>query len=460
MAAPGAKSVSVGRMGKAHVPGVGGKVAPTNWLAPMNPKQLRTQAVKTITATYRPDQKELNSQQARQSAIYNKQVRDNQDFEKWYQGQAAQITAQNNAANQAIMTQMGQATADANAAYAPQAADLTAGADARQGNVSNNAMAAPFGQQLTDSQNVDRGIVGSSEQAALKGLGTGTSVLAATNANNVGRVQEGQQKELATYQTQLGNIATERTKLRSTQAGDIQKEIARLQGIEVQKAQSQENVSLAAKKLGISNAQFLATLGLNNRKVDLAAKTLAEKTANDAAVNALRAKAIAAGLTEAQWRTMLGTKTYDLNVQKFGAAQATDRYLRNHNLGQYAPKTTGSTSTFGTQAEQNTIVNNIERLKGEFNFITQNMGYSPTQALGMLSRGGSYSYKDSTTGKTVTRSFTSTGKTAELQAAYDLFHGGGLTPVDIAALNKMGLQIGGRLKRAPGQVPPAGAGGY
>lgn len=433
--------------------------APTNWLAPMNPAQLRQQAVKTITSSYKPPLKELNSQQNRQSAIYNKQVRDNQAFENWYAGQAATITNANNAANQAIMNQMGQATADANAAYAPQAATLTAGADAREGNVSNNAMATPFGQQLTDSQNVDKGIVGSSEQAALQGLHTGTNVLAATNANNEGRVQEGQQKQLANYQTQLASLATERTKLRSSQAGDVQKEIARLQGVEIQKAQAQENYNAAVQKLGLTASIDSQRNAISQQNANTAATRANNEAAQYKSEDALRAAQIKAGLTEAQWRSMQANKSYKLQARKLGDQEATTRYLQTHHLGTYAPKSgssgAGGGYTFGTQSEQNSIANRIDTIRGEADRLLAS-GKTPAEVRTILQQGASFKVKNAKTG-TSTTSFSPVGNTTLLNAAMALSSTGlGLTPPQIAALNKMGLQVGSRFRRAPKPVyPPA-----
>lgn len=397
-----------------------------NYLAPQTPQQIKKTATTTIAAAYKPAKQDLNHQQKQAQAISDKRSADNKYYLAWLNTQEQALQAHADAANtQLVGMEQGFAQQQAQL-FNGQQPGLVAGADARSGNVSNNAQSTALNQTVTQNQALNAARLGSTSQSGLETISRDQDMLGAVRLNSSAAISAADQKQLSDLQTTLSNIASARTKLFSSQAADTQKEIGRLGGIEIQKAQSNRDYQAALVAAGVKTAEIkslmtarTAATALNQKKFDLA-------------------------LTKAQQAQANSDRTYQLNKGRYGLSVAKDQYEREHGLGPYRPVKGTPAHKPLTQSSQNTIYNRIDKTTGLVEQLINTYGLSPQAAYHLLQNGGYVNGPTHTTstGKTSTSPvhFNPVGDVQILNAAYNLRSGGsGLSPGDIRALKAMGL---------------------
>lgn len=418
-----------------------------NYLAPLSPGAIKKQATTTIAAAYRPASQELNQQATQAKAISDKRTADNKYYLAWLNTQEQAMQTHADAANQQLIDQENTLRTQQQGLYSTQAGSLIAAANARSGNVSNNDQSNAFNQSLTQNQITNEGLLNSSQQSSTETMAHDNDLTNAVRLNSSSFVQAGEQKQLSDLQTALTGIAQARSKLVTSEASDITKEIARLNGIEIQKAQSNRDFGVAAQKLGISQAETQSLI--DNRA---ASTKIAEINAQTR-------------LSTAQQNAMNQDRNFDLNKQKFGAAAAKDLYERNHGLGPYRPaKTTGAKPPL-TQTGQNAVYARIDKVTAQINNLITQHGYTPQQAYHAVQNGGFVGG-----GQHESQSTSSTGSSSKslsqgqvkiiqegdiqiLNAAFNLRQGGvGLSPGDVAALKAMGLAHPGNHYGTPSSI--------
>lgn len=414
----------------------------TDWLAPLTNKQVTAQAKTTINKAYNPAYTDLNSQAGRAQGISDKRTADNKYYLSWLDSKMAELQSHADAAHQQLMGLEQGLQTQQNALYGGQQQGLVDQANARAGNVSNNAQSTALGADIHQNQAANMGHLNSVSTEALQGIDTANGQLGGTRANNFNVVQSAQTKQLSDLNIVLGKIADARLKLTSQKTADLAKEIARLQGVEIQKQQSNRDYQAAATKLGI-------TLANTQSEIQTRAGQLAVSQQN-ASTNAANVK------------SQINTRdaTYKLNVAKYNTAVAKDIYQRDHGLGPYKVSRGSGSKPPLTQASQNAIYHQIGGIQGQLNDLIANYHYTPSQAWHLLHNGGYVSTPAGANGKPGTRHISAVGDDGLLNAAYNTRTGAaGLTPGDINYLKRLGLaNPGNRLTVSQNQPSNAGHG--
>lgn len=387
-------------------------------LQPLSPGQITKQATNTISKAYNPAYTSLNQQSKQAKAVSAKRTSDNKYYQTWMDSQMATLQSHADAAHQALLGLEANLGASQNALYGGQAGSLIAGANARTGNVSNDAQSNAFGSQLAQNQTSNEGLLNNSRLQSAQGIDTANQQIAGARSNNYGLISAAQTKQQTDLNTALTGIANSRTKLDQSKTGDIAKEIARLQGVEIQKAQAEQNYNLASQKLNVT-------------------------AANTQSLIATRA----GQLTVAQQNAMTKNAQFNLNVQKFNSATAKDLYQRQHGLGPYKPAAGQKGPKPLSPASQNVIYNKITGIRAHIQLLINAYHLSPVDAYHALMNGvmpQSYTYKYTQGGQTKTghggglpAGVTNVGEAGLLNAAYNTRQGGGgLSPGDIRYLEK------------------------
>lgn len=427
---------------------------PTNPLAPLTPQQIQKQAKSTVSSSYAPAYQNLNQQQTQANNIAAKRAADNHYYLAWLDTQGQALQAHADAANKTLQDLEQQLTGQQTQQYAALPGQLVQGAADRAGNVSNEANANAFGRYLSPQLQANEQSLHGSAAGALAATGNTTDMLGASRANTGAFVMAGQEKQMGDLNTVLTNIAQQRSKLQSSETGDVAKEIGRLQGVEISKAEYNQNYATAASKLGITLANTRSEINHRNN-ADAAAQAAAQRAANQANPNLVGSAA---------WSRVAGQaakdRSYQLDQAKYNSATAKDIYERQHGLGPYKPSTAGVQKPL-TLSSQNTIYSHISALQGELRQLQGTYQLSPQAAYHVLLNGSTEQLhtKDSK-GKIHyydTKRYTPPDVQL-LNAAYNVATGNGLTKGDVAALEKMGIQNpGSRLKVADPTAKTGGA---
>lgn len=335
---------------------------PYDWLAPLTPAQIAKQAKATITTAYKPDFSNIDQEQSRLTAINNKRTQDNQAYEQWLATQQNLITQQSNANDLAFANAIGQSNSMAQSALGTgQTTGLVTAANARAGNVSNNATSNAIGtgagSDVSQNEKSDIATIGGVNSQAAANVQTGGDLLRANSVNNLNTVQSNSENDTANFNTQLATLAQDRSKLRLSQSGDIAKEISRLQGVEIQKAQAQQDYAAAAQKLGVDTKEFNTDTKIKLAQLQQSAAALTEKAKefsqtqkNDVwkeKFEALTRVNIAkleskTQLTEAELRKASEDKTFLLDAKKDGWEEAATKWKEQHpNAGKSSSSSKG-----------------------------------------------------------------------------------------------------------------------
>lgn len=410
--------------------------APVDPLAALTPAQITGQATRTINTAYQPQYTALNQAGKQATGLSSKRAADLSQYQKWLSTQLDSIQTQNNAASQALQGQIKGISDQQSALYAGQAPALVNEANARAGNVSNNAQSNSLGEQLGANQAFTGGLTAAAEQGALRSMDVGATSLGASRANAGAYMGSLVSKNQSDLQTSLTNIANDRAKLKQAQTGDLAKEIARLGGVEIQKAQSNRDYQTAVEQLQLQGANIGSEITARTAAATTAARN-ATTAETRAAIDAKNADTAAWKANQSQANS---DRSYQLDVQKYGDAVAKDKYLRDHGLGTYKPSKTGAKAPLG-QASQNAIVGKIGKIQTTLRLLINQAGQSPVDAYHKIQRGGPLTIGTGTSARKIT--ITAADDPQLLNAAYNTLGipgtGTGLNAGDVNALLGLGL---------------------
>jgi hypothetical protein len=269
-------------------------------------------------------------------------------------------------------------------------------------------------------------------------------------ANQGANYQQMTNSQLGTYglqgQEALKNIA---------QSGTVKNEplVSKIAALQAQKG------ALTATDLGKLRQQEVANQ-ISRAGLGIKQQSLQATVSNNNARNALTTRAQNIALNGQQLAQMRSDRTYQLDVQKFGAGQAKDAYLRSHGLGAYRvptgaklPATTPTGQRTQTPAQQQKAFGQIDTLRQLITDAQRPLSQKDATALGMKP------------GQRLTeqqiRGLLADGRNpartrfdpALVDSAYALNGWGYLTNKQITELNKLGLIIGNRYRR--GAAPSA-----
>lgn len=437
---PGAPPPAAGARGGPHSP-----ARPTHSAAPrrpaqvqdplaiLTPQQIKAQATQTVKAAYQPVYTGLNQQSAQEQAILAKQEADNQYYMQWLNSKSTALQVQQNVVDQSTQQLETQLTGNASAALGAQPGALTAAATANAGNVSAEGSAfhagTPLGNALTANEGAQQGIENAAATRSLDQERIAEGQLGASSMNAANALQAGRTAENANFNTAMKAIANAKTTDLAKETGDIEKEIARLQGVNINVASSNRSYAAAAEKLGITLANTKSEIGAR-----AAAAQVAQQNANT------RAGQLKLNLTKAQLTQMNSDRNFKLAQQRYGLAAAKDIYEREHGLGPYRPSASGGQKPLST-ISQNTIYRRIDTITGQINQLIATYGLTPQQAYHVMQHGGYVQGAGTSTGKPTKIHIQPVRDGAQiLNAAYNLRSGGpGLDSGDMAALKAMGL---------------------
>lgn len=388
-------------------------------LVPLTPQQITQQATKTVAAAYKPVYSTLNQQGDQIQNIYNKQQQDNQYFQQWLSSKTSALQAQQSQVDQTTNALEQQIT----------------------GNMINNQATVnqPAGgalaQNLAATNSANEQIVGGAANAGLEMERTAEARLGAGAENAQNFLQAGAQKETTNMQDAMTKLQTTRSAELDKQAADTQKEIARLQGVNINLAENNRNYLTAAQKLNVDIAN------VNSEMASRAAGTrIAQQNANTAATRANnQAK-------QDSFDNWVKTQQLSLDQQKFILSQFNSQSQAALRQAQIYKDQHGGALTL---SEQNTIYGAIDKTRGEVQSLI-NQGLTPQQAYHALQNGyylGSEPFSQTTTknGKTTNTTGRKSVKitvprmdnTAYLNAAYNLATQGSLSPGDADYLQKL-----------------------
>ncbi len=429
-----------------------------NWLAPQSQQALVQQATNTIGSSYTAANMNLDQQQKQLLALNDKRMVDNQYYLNWLDSHAAGLQSQ---------------TAAANAMLGGVASTQNTGTPIAPG----STLSAP---------------TGTNGSIAATDASLGNQAMTSARANDFAYMGQIRAKQMTDLQTALTGINNSRNTLVASEHGDITKEVSRLQGVEIAKAQSTRSYDY---NKAIGDRAFNQQVLQNNRSFDAAIQKLnlvgqgQQLTAQSKAAQRALQKGIADQRTATTLRgqnitsandkaknTLALTKTqldqankdrqYNLDKAKYGSSVAKDNYQRAHGLGSYRVPSSGRGSGPKplTQTSQNSLYGHVSTTQGELRQLIDT-GMTPQQAYHALLNGRTVSVPTGRTtsgGKPIyhTQSYHAADPTL-LNAAYNIQTGNGLTPGDVKALKQLGLSNPGsryKLSAGPhlGGIPAGG----
>jgi hypothetical protein len=413
---------------------------PNNPMSPLTQNQVKRTATSTITAGYNPAFTDLNQQGTTAQNLYSKQSSDAKYFSDWLAQKGQEMTGAVGGVNQQLanlVQGINAQTAQQQAAIPNMAAQTAA--QTGQGNAPNNVYTQMIPQVLAGQGLRAQGQeAGATERAML-----GPVDVAQQAGVNQARVQALRGQQSDTLNKTMNSIANERTKLLQSRTGDIAKEIARLQGVELQKRQYLMSQSALEKQMGLKAQAQYATNLLNAGKLQVAQQT-ANTGAKNAATNAGRVAEIARHnsaveqITSAhyanaaqQGQALAAEKArHDRATEGIGAENAATRAASAGVTGGHLPK---GVKPLGT-ASANALARRVNNLMYELNSVKRKY-YSTGPNVQM---GNTNSYHDIASGRVYSSAYG--GDKALLNAAYNLWTGHGLSKGDIAALQQKGLK--------------------
>lgn len=414
-------------MAKAAAKRAGGQGQPTNWLAPLSAQQVTQQAANTVRSAYNPLYGSLDQQTKQLLAVRQKQDADNQYYQQWLDSKSAALSAAQSAVDQTTNDLETKLTGNQATVFAAEPDQLVSAANARAGNVSNNAQSNTFGSELAATQAPLRESLSGTATQSLDMEKNAEAQNVASSANADAYLQAGRQKEASSFDTAMTGLSNERANLQSKETGDLIKEVARLQGVQQNVAQSNRSYQTAAAQLGLQTANITS---------EIAARTAGTKIAQQNADTAQSKAAFS------QW---LDTQNLNLNEKKYVLSVLntnSEIASRNAKLRQ-GPL---------TQGEENTIYGGIDKIRGEISTLV-GQGLSAQQAWHAAAQGfyirNNVQYKTAA-GKTATHNVKVTVTKIEnqgvLNAAYNLATQGALSPGDAQYLQTLGLAPSQRYK--------------
>lgn len=422
------------------------KAAPANWLAPLSQQQITNRATNEVSKAYAPAFAETAAETATANGLADKRASDNQYYQTWLDTQGAALQAQATQANAALAGQEQSLTSQQASLYGGQSAGLINAANATTGNVSNEANNSAYTTDLQQNQANNEGSLINAETAANARGVNQVNQITGTALNDNAVLQAGREKQLSDLQTTLTNIATANSKTSLTEGAAIQKEIVRLQGVEISKANANRNFAATEQKIGVTaadNAANNATSQANNERTTSTSLANNENTENTSAANNERTTSTSAANNQRSTSTSAANNAAN-NAVKVAISQAT----LAAKAGQPA-----------TPAQIRTIATQVDKISGLADRLVSQNKLTPQQAYHIMQNGGYVQTPAGASGKPGKEYIAPVGNTQLLNAAYNLRSGGsGLTPGDVSALKAMGIyyptQQGWKTAPTPNLGPP------
>lgn len=434
---------------------------PTNPLASLTPNQIRQTATNTVNQAYGGALSDINSQQQQAKALYDTQQHANDAFASWLATKSEEMTSQVGQVNQKLADTLAGIRSTQASTLAGLPGQAAQAVEGQSGIVSQPGQIQQAEQNLTGpTLAVGNMAFANREQAQVnQGLTTNNAV-AAMGEINQARVGALRQSELSDLNKSLTSIAAERTKALAARTGDIGKEIARLQGVEINKAQWKVNERAALAAAGVKQDVALAD-AKSTRIRALASATNADTGALRAKENA-RHNAAMEKINSSRYATQ--AQHAAAVVQEKARHDGVMEGIAQQNANTRAAGGTGAAKgkpQFGTPTQQRSVVNYIEKVRQALITDIERFHKGDPRALQLA-------YHDLLNGNAKKQGI-AVGKppsgadpSSYLNAASNTltqYGAQGLTPGDIAFLNQEGLQVGGRYPRSTGRARNAGRGG-
>jgi len=274
----------------------------------------------------------------------------------------------------------------------------------------------------------------------------GASMLSSSAANAAAAQAASDARRQSDTQQSLNDLSNTRLRLLGSRAADIAREFDSLRSNESTKANALAQLNLASDQLGEKSYEARLDAQLRRQQMTATAK---QKAADRRTRRAIADQTASVQLSAQQIRARNDDRQYQLNVRKFGAAQARDMYLRTHGLGPYA-KRRGASGL--TQIANNRITSQIQNAHTVVNFL-RGARLTDAQIRSALGTGGRF------TGSAGRRVAWGAMPDAVIDAAFNLANPRlpALTNVTVQRLHRLGYTIGGNFD-ITGKLPRGVAG--
>ena len=272
----------------------------------MTPSQIQKQAISTVAAEYAPVYSSIQQQQQQAIGLADKRNADNEAYQSWLGAQTGALESARTSQNTALGNVLNSISQAQNNLYGGNVSQtLTDQANARMGNVSNNAASNLIGTAPTaggtsyigSMEQSARGLVDSATQlGANNGLVT-NDLLAATGANDQAVLNNNTKVNGADLQTTLNKLADTLSTDQQKETGAVATEYSNLYDKQVSLAENNRNFAMTEALDGVKiadtqnqiAARNQATADRNQTTADTNAKT--QGTLGLDAVNAQRINA-------------------------------------------------------------------------------------------------------------------------------------------------------------------------
>ncbi len=238
---------------------------PPNPLAPLKPGQIQKQAVGTINKAYGGQFASLNTQTSQAQNLYKTQQADDTAFNRWLTSNAQAMQTKTDTVNQALLGVMTHIQDTQSQALGAQPAQL-AGQIAPGAADSQQTLQSGLGALTKPSTDTANLHAAAAAEGLVRGVAQGDAVARGGGDIATARLNQAHQSEMDNLNKTLTAIAGERTKLLAARTGDIAKEIARLNGIEISKAQYNQNQRMLGQEISIK--QQTANIGAANARTN------------------------------------------------------------------------------------------------------------------------------------------------------------------------------------------------
>lgn len=400
------------------------------------------QARRTVRSAYQPVFADISTQERQARALDAKRAADNQHYRDWLNARNSALITANQAFAQGVADRQQALANSVQQSYATAAQGAAANNANRTDSVTLGNQEQAAAQSATTPQSTFAGNLMAAEQSRTLGQQRlADNMLSSTAANAMlAHAATDARRASETHRT-LEGLAGERRRFLAQRSADVQREVTRLRDQEITKANAQQQLDLAAQELGARTAISRLQASLDKAKLR---ETIRSNKANEgirADSNNIRRDALALNISIQQYREMEGNRRYQLDLRRFGAEQAKDRYLRRHRLGVYDPSGKGGKKPRLTPDQQNRITRSIDQATNVARYMRE-QGYGETQIANELKTGGRIRTDD---GRVVAWPAFDDGIAS---AGWEVSQGLGLTDQTINRLHNLGYIIGGRYRLA------------
>lgn len=395
---------------------------PANWLQPLSPQQVVSQANSLVKTAYAPAWNEFGAETKTLNGVLTKQQADNQFYQTWLDHKSNALLANQQVVDNATNALTRQLTGNQQAMLSSEDQNLTNEANARPGNVTPNNAAfnpgSPMGNFLEGGQVAANAELTGAANATLAGEQTQNNALGSAIANTGAAIAAGGARETAAYNAALQKIQAGESSLGAKESSALVSELARLQGAQITLSEANRNYGTAVQKLGISAA---------NTSSEIASRAAATK---------LGQEKFAQQVSQDKFNNWVKNQQLGQNEQKIAISLANSQSLQAYRNAEIAAKANGGYLTIN---ETNTVFDQVKKAQGTINGLIQ-QGMNPKVAYAAVLNGYYIGSKKLASGKTeqVKIAVPRMSNQSLLNAAYNTSTAGtGLTPGDVGAFKSM-----------------------